>query len=81
MKILKFTAANCPPCKLLDDALKSIDPDVPIITYNAATDMGRFEKHGVTDVPVLIMTIQNRPIKRLDGFINEENLKQWLNLW
>jgi thioredoxin 1 len=76
MKLLKFSATFCQPCKTLDATLKRILPDYPDITLeeiDISDDADLARQHGVRSVPTLIlgdkMLVGNAPEARLRVFL------------
>ncbi|NBP03103.1 MAG: thioredoxin [Proteobacteria bacterium] len=84
--ILKFTAAWCQPCKVLDKVLSVIDFKTPIqeIDLDKSKELANF--FNIRGVPTMIMLENGKEIKRLSGFPGKpgdeqvkKNIEEWLN--
>lgn len=77
MKLLKFGAAWCQPCKLLDKTLERVLRDFPQIELIQA-DIDKHHtqaaEHNVKSVPTLITDTG----RRLQGNVSEGVLRSWL---
>jgi thioredoxin 1 len=58
LKIIKFGATWCQPCKVVDSILESIKkeyPDIEYKTYDYDADPDIFSKNKITSVPAIII--------------------------
>jgi thioredoxin 1 len=81
MKLLKFYADWCGPCKALSMVIESAKDriDIPIEEINIETDMDSAVKYGIRSVPVMILVDESgNEIKRKVGSLNENELFQFL---
>ena len=80
MKVLRFTASWCQPCKGLAMTLADIETNIPIevIDIDQSTDIPMF--YGVRGVPTLIKLDENNTeVGRLTGMQTKEKLTEFLN--
>ena len=77
MKILRFTASWCQPCKSLAMNLEEANLSIPIevIDIDAFSDVAI--EYGVRGVPTLVMLDENIEVKRLVGSKTVTELKEW----
>lgn len=83
MKVLKFYATWCEPCKMLsriiEDAKDRIT--VPIQDINIEEDIDTALEYGVRSVPVMVMIDESgQEIKRQVGMVMEDKLLEFLTV-
>ena len=81
MKVLKFSAVWCTPCKLLskiiENAENKINVDIENVDIDEKTEIA--QQYNVRGVPTLIMVDDvGNEVKRNVGMITEEKLLEWL---
>jgi thioredoxin 1 len=70
MKIEKYGAAWCGPCKMLDKTLDQVPKEIEIVKFDADEDEELFVEKGIKSVPVLIFYDDNgNEVKRLIGAV------------
>lgn len=77
MKLLKFGAAWCQPCKLLDKTLERVLRDFPhveLIQVDIDKHAAQAAEHNVKSVPTMITDTG----RRLQGNVSEGVLRSWL---
>lgn len=78
MKILRFTASWCQPCKALAKNLEEAKLDIPI----EVVDIDVFEDvaidHAIRSVPTLILKT-DKGEKRLVGVHTPQKIREWAN--
>jgi len=78
MKVLKFSASWCQPCKTLTTQLESLAANYEEI--DADTDPDKFKAFGIRNVPTLVLLDNNGIEKdRLTGSVTLPKLKAFLN--
>ena len=57
MKLLKFRADWCGPCRISDPVVKKVSTefDIPVKEYDADKDFKKFQKWGVETIPAVIL--------------------------
>jgi thioredoxin 1 len=81
MKVLKFEADWCAPCKALSKLLESVTTDVVIEKVNIDTDMDRAKQYGVRGIPVMIiLNDDGSEIKRGQNFKTVEQIEEFLKV-
>ena len=81
MKILRFTASWCGPCKTLAAQLEDLQRDYPVppvevIDIDVLPELAK--DYGVRGVPTLVMLDGNIEVRRQVGVVTREKLIQWL---
>lgn len=77
MKLLKFGASWCQPCKLLDRTLDRVLRDFPhieLVQVDIEKQIDLANQHNVTSVPTLVTDTG----RRLQGNVPETTLRNWL---
>lgn len=78
MKILRFTASWCQPCKALAKNLEEANLDIPI----EVVDIDVFEEvaidYAIRSVPTLILKSEKGD-KRLVGVHSSQQIREWVN--
>ena len=83
MKVLKFQASWCQPCKMLtrvvEDASDKITMPVEVIDIDENRDMAI--KYGIRGVPTLVIVNEDgTEVKRQSGMLMENQLLEFLNV-
>ena len=75
LKILKFGAEWCAPCRRLDQM------DFPWICVDADIDTGSLRLHRVTCLPTLIFLKDEQEVARLTGSQTERSIRQIIEIY
>jgi thiol-disulfide isomerase/thioredoxin len=77
MKILRFTASWCQPCKSLAKNLEEANLPLPIEVVDIDVQSDIAVEYGIRGVPTLVLTDGTIEIKRLVGSKTVTELKEW----
>lgn len=81
VKIEKYGAQWCMPCKVLDRTLENIK-GVEIRYFDADKDPEAFEREGIRNVPVLIYRDdEGNELLRQHGAVSEQQIRQALEAY
>ena len=80
MKILRFTASWCGPCKGLAMNLEEANLSIPIEVIDVDAHSELAVEYGIRGVPTLILTDGAIEIKRLVGSKTVAELKEWASV-
>jgi len=79
MKVLRFTASWCGPCKMLAKTLDDIETKIPFEVVDIDVHPEVAQDYGVRGVPTLVMLEGNIEVKRVTGNKTKTELEAWLN--
>ena len=81
MKVLKFSATWCGPCKMLARNLEDVNTNIPIENIDIDEHQDTAVEYGVRGVPTMIMIDENNnQVKRLVGMQSLKQLEDWFNV-
>ena len=76
--LVDFFATWCGPCKMLGPVLEKVESDLKVIKI----DVDEFEdiarEYGVMSIPTLVLFEKGKESKRNIGFIDKNNLENFL---
>ena len=79
MRILKFQAAWCTPCKNLSKMMEGMPIPFYVEEINIDEDREASLLYGIRTVPTLIlMDEDNNVVKRVSGIMTKEQLTDWI---
>lgn len=81
MKLLKFEASWCGPCKMQTSIIKSLGDKftVPVVVIDIEEDIGPARIYGIRSVPTLILLDDTgEEIKRNVGVLKEKELLEFI---
>ena len=79
MRILRFTAEWCQPCKALAKNIESANIQIPIQVIDIDAESELALEYGIRSVPTMIMLDGNTEVKRKSGVMGVEELRGWIN--
>lgn len=79
MKVIRFTASWCQPCKTMKNMLDEIKPTIPFEVVDIDVNPEVAADYGIRSIPTLIMLDEKGEIKRLIGIKTKEQLTEWLD--
>jgi len=79
MKILKFYADWCSPCKALSAVISKVEYDIPMVEINVDTDRETAAFYGIRTIPTMLLIDENENIvNRKGGTMTEEQFRDFL---
>jgi len=79
MKLLKFSAEWCEPCKNLSNVMENIDLGVPLENIDIDTHQILARTYEVRSVPtVLLVDTKGDTIKRFSGVQSKAWIEHWI---
>lgn len=78
MRILRFTAEWCQPCKALQKNIENAKIDIPIEVYDVDENMDIATEYGIRTIPTMILLDGNNEIKRVNGVLSSKELENWI---
>ena len=78
MKVIRFTASWCSPCKMLAKTLEELETDIEIEVDDIDSEDSRAGHFQIRSVPTLVMIADDgQEIKRLSGAKGIKELNEW----
>ena len=78
MKVLRFTASWCQPCKMLAKTLEDVETQIPIEVIDIDENQQIAMDYGIRGVPTLVMIDGDIEVKRVSGVLMKNQLTDWL---
>ena len=78
MKVLRFTASWCQPCKMLAKTLEETNTGMPIEIIDIDENQQIAMDYGIRGVPTLVMIDGDIEVKRVSGMLMKNQLTEWL---
>jgi thioredoxin 1 len=78
MKVLRFTASWCQPCKMLAKTLEDVETRIPIEVIDIDESRELATQYGIRGVPTLVMIDGDVEVKRVSGMLMKNQLTEWL---
>ena len=78
MKVLRFTASWCQPCKMLAKTLEDVETQIPIEVIDIDENQELAMDYGIRGVPTLVMIDGDIEVKRVSGMLMKNQLTEWL---
>jgi len=80
MKIVRFTASWCAPCKILASNLEIAKLDLPIEVIDVDVNQELCLEFGIKGVPTLILLNDaDAEISRKVGLMTSQQIKEWID--
>ena len=82
MKVLKFYATWCEPCKMLTRIMEQAKDkiNIPVQEVNIEEEMELAQKYRVRSVPTMVMVAEDgTELKRQSGMLMEDKLLEFLS--
>ena len=80
MKVLRFTASWCQPCKMLAKTLEDVVTQIPIEVIDIDNNQDIAVQYGIRGVPTLIMLDGDIEVKRFSGMKMKNEIETWLGV-
>lgn len=79
MRILKFQAAWCIPCKNLSRMMEEAAITLPVEEIDIDANNEAAMEYGIRSIPTLIMLDDhNNIVKRIGGVMTKQQLEEWV---
>lgn len=80
MKVLRFTASWCGPCKMLAKVLEDVETDKEIKVIDIDEEQDLAKLFNIRSVPTLVMIDEGKEeVKRLNGLQSQQQVEEWIN--
>lgn len=75
--VIRFSRANCGPCRTLERLLEGIEDDLPeveFLHFDAEENPEKAEEHEVRSVPSILIEFNGEVLRHLTGIVAREKL-------
>lgn len=79
LTIIDFYATWCGPCKMLSKEIEKIKDDYNIISIDVDENSELSLDYNINVVPTLIIFKKGKPVATNSGYMNKEELINWIN--
>jgi thioredoxin 1 len=80
MKLLKFYADWCGPCKMLSRVMEDVELPYPVEEINIDKQQDLAIQYGIRGVPTLILVDEeSKEVRRVSGMLMESQLNAFVN--
>ena len=76
--LVDFYATWCGPCKMLGPVLENYQSTIKVIKVDTDEFEDLAREYGVMSIPTLVLMEQGKEVKRNVGFIDEDELENFL---
>ena len=81
MRILKFSAGWCQPCKRLSALLQTMDLSIPVEEVDIERDSETAVEYGVRSIPTLVLLdAYGNQMRRINGSLTKEQIEEFITL-
>ena len=77
--LVDFYANWCGPCRMLTEVLEEINNEIEILKVDVDKFPEIAQKYGVMSIPNLILFEDNKIVKNHVGYLNKEELLNFIN--
>ena len=79
MKLLKFSASWCQPCKALAGNMKHVDfGDVEVKEIDIDENFEEAKQYGIRGVPTLVLVENGVEVKRTSGVLMADKIEEFI---
>lgn len=76
--LVDFYASWCGPCKMISTELEEVESDIEVIKVNVDVYEDIARSYGVMSIPTLILFDSGKEVKRNVGFMDKNNIENFL---
>lgn len=81
MKILKFQASWCNPCKQLSSVMEGMEIPIPVGIIDIDENRDAAVEYGVRGVPTMLLIDENENIlKRVTGALSKDQVQEFITV-
>ena len=81
MKVLKFEATWCAPCKMLKEVISNIETDVVIESIDIDTNSDLAAQYNIRSVPTcIIVDDEGNEVSRHIGMMNKDTFNEFIKI-
>lgn len=81
MKVLKFSATWCGPCKQLALTMSDMELPLEVVSYDVDVNLDETVKYNVRGVPtMIIVTDDGDEVKRTTGALSKQKLLEFMEV-
>jgi glutaredoxin len=78
IKVYRFTASWCQPCKALAKTLEAKGFDVPAIDVDSESSKALMDEYSIRSVPTIVIDYGSNTFKKITG--GNPTVNQWIDI-
>ena len=79
MKLIRFTASWCAPCKILEKELEKAKVTILVSTVDVDVNPELAKGYNIRSVPTMILEHNDKTLDRKVGILNAKQIQEWLD--
>lgn len=79
MKLIKYEASWCGPCKALDSVIEAADLKIEIEKIDIDQNIQSAQDNDIRSIPTIVLVDGDKEVARKSGLLTIDKLKEFVN--